>query len=47
MAAWAQQQAMPVVGYLGFQTADDDSKNVTVPFLQGKEAGYVQFYPTL
>jgi putative ABC transport system substrate-binding protein len=43
VAARAQQQAMPVIGYLGFQTADDDSKNVTVPFLQGlKEAGYVE-----
>jgi putative tryptophan/tyrosine transport system substrate-binding protein len=47
-AAWpavarAQQQpAMPVVGYIGTQSADDDYKNFTVPFLQGlKEAGYV------
>jgi len=47
-AAWpvvarAQQAAMPVIGYLGIQSADDDYKNVTVPFLQGlKEAGYVE-----
>jgi putative tryptophan/tyrosine transport system substrate-binding protein len=46
-AAWpvvarAQQPAMPVVGYIGTQSADDDYKNFTVPFLQGlKEAGYV------
>ena len=38
----AQQPAMPVIGYLGTQSADDDYKNLTVPFLQGlKEAGYV------
>jgi putative ABC transport system substrate-binding protein len=47
-AAWpvvarAQQAAMPVVGYLSSQSADDDYKNVTVPFLQGlKETGYVE-----
>ena len=47
-AAWsvvarAQQVAMPVIGYLGTQSADDDYKNVTVPFLQGlKETGYVE-----
>jgi putative tryptophan/tyrosine transport system substrate-binding protein len=47
-AAWpvvarAQQAAMPVIGYLGSQSADDDYKNFTVPFLQGlKETGYVE-----
>jgi len=47
-AAWplvgrAQQPVMPVIGYLGAQSADDDYKNLTVPFLQGlKEAGYVE-----
>src|ERR1700675_4788385 len=43
LAAWAQQPAMPVIGYLGTQSADDDYRNLTVPFLQGlKEAGYVE-----
>ena len=46
-AAWpvvarAQQAAMPVIGLLSPQSADDDYKNFTVPFLQGlKEARYV------
>jgi putative ABC transport system substrate-binding protein len=41
--ARAQQAAMPVIGYLGAQSADDEYKNITVPFLQGlKEAGYVE-----
>jgi putative ABC transport system substrate-binding protein len=36
------QQSVPVIGYLGAQSADDD-KNVTIPFLQGlKEIGYVE-----
>ena len=47
-AAWplvarAQQPAVPVVGFLTDQSADDDYKNFTVPFLQGlKESGYVE-----
>jgi putative tryptophan/tyrosine transport system substrate-binding protein len=43
LAARAQQPAMPVVGLLSTQSADDDYKNFTVPFLQGlKETGYVE-----
>src|SRR5262245_35520058 len=47
-AAWpvvarAQQAALPVIGYLSGPSADDDYKNVTVPFLEGlKETGYVE-----
>ena len=47
-AAWpiavrAQQAAVPVIGYLSSQSADDDYKDFTVPFLQGlREAGYVE-----
>jgi putative ABC transport system substrate-binding protein len=47
-AAWplvarAQQATMPVIGLLSPQTADEDYKNYTVPFLQGlKETGYVE-----
>jgi putative tryptophan/tyrosine transport system substrate-binding protein len=43
LAARAQQPAMPVIGFLSTQAADDDSKLLTVPFLQGlKETGYVE-----
>jgi len=39
----AQQSAMPLIGYLSPQSADDEYKNFTVPFLEGlKEAGYVE-----
>jgi putative tryptophan/tyrosine transport system substrate-binding protein len=37
------ESALPVIGYLGSQSADDEYKNFTVPFLQGlKETGYVE-----
>jgi putative ABC transport system substrate-binding protein len=44
VVAWAQQQAMPVVGFLILsRSADGDQKMATVPFLQGlKETGYVE-----
>jgi hypothetical protein len=42
-AARAQQQALPVIGFLSTQSAEVDYKDVTIPFLQGlKEAGYVE-----
>ena len=42
VAARAQQPNLPIIGYLGTQSADDD-KNLTVRFLQGlKESGYVE-----
>jgi putative ABC transport system substrate-binding protein len=41
--AQAQQPAVPVIGYLGTQSAEVDYKNYTVPFLQGlQETGYVE-----
>jgi putative ABC transport system substrate-binding protein len=43
VVARSQQQAMPMIGYLGSLSANDDYKNFTVPFLQGlKETGYVE-----
>jgi putative tryptophan/tyrosine transport system substrate-binding protein len=41
--AWAQRPAVPVIGFLLPESADDDYKIITVPFLQGlKETGYVE-----
>jgi len=43
LVAQAQQATVPVIGFLSAQSADDDYKNFTVPFLQGlKEAGYIE-----
>jgi putative ABC transport system substrate-binding protein len=42
VVARAQQPALPVIGFLSPESAVDDSKIVTVPFLQSlKETGYV------
>jgi putative ABC transport system substrate-binding protein len=43
VVARAQQAAKPVVGFLSAQSADDEYKIITVPFLQSlKETGYVE-----
>ena len=43
VVARAQQPAIPVVGFLSPQSAGDDYKIVTVPFLQGlKEPGFIE-----
>ena len=43
LAARAQQAAVPVVGFLGSQSADLEYNLFAVPFLQGlKETGYVE-----
>jgi putative ABC transport system substrate-binding protein len=40
--ARAQQPAVPVIGWLSSQSAEDEYKYITAPFLQGlKETGYV------
>jgi putative tryptophan/tyrosine transport system substrate-binding protein len=42
LAARAQPPTVPVIGVILTQSADDDYKDITVPFLQGlKEAGHV------
>jgi putative tryptophan/tyrosine transport system substrate-binding protein len=47
-AAWplvarAQQRAMPVIGYLSSQSADDEYQIIIVPFLRSlRETGYVE-----
>jgi putative ABC transport system substrate-binding protein len=43
VVARAQQAAVPVIGYLSPQSADDGYKNYTGPFLQGlRETGYAE-----
>jgi putative tryptophan/tyrosine transport system substrate-binding protein len=43
LVARAQQPAVPVIGFLSAQSADNDYKIATIPFLQGlKKAGYVE-----
>jgi putative ABC transport system substrate-binding protein len=37
------QQPMPVIGFLGTQSADDEYRSNIVPFLEGlKATGYVE-----
>ena len=43
LAARAQQPAVPMIGYLSSQSAEEAYKNFTAPFLQSlKETGYVE-----
>ena len=43
LAALAQQPATPVIGFLSAQSAADDYKKITIPFLGGlKETGYIE-----
>jgi putative ABC transport system substrate-binding protein len=43
VVARAQQPAMPVVGFLSTQSAVDEYKNVSIPFVRGlKETGDVE-----
>ena len=43
VVAPAQQPTVPVVGFLGSQSADNEYKYIVVPFHQGlKESGYVE-----